>query len=58
LAFLIKCYQKGYIGVPEPNAWFIAHSTEKDVSAASPEDYRLKYQRVRDDFVMPLIKNT
>jgi hypothetical protein len=56
-AFLLKCFRNGYIGVPEPNAWFIAHSTEKDVSAGSQDDYRLKYTRVYNDFIIPIIKD-
>lgn len=53
-AFLLKCFKMGYIGLAEPNAWFIAHSTEKDVSAGSQDDYSLKYKRVFDDFIKPL----
>jgi hypothetical protein len=55
-AFFIKCYQNGYIGMPESNAMFIAHSTEKDISAGSQDDYRLKYERVFNDFIKPLFK--
>lgn len=56
-AFLLKCFAYGYIGVPEPRAAFIAHSTRKDISAGSQEEYKIKYQRVFDDFVRPLLKN-
>ena len=56
-AFLIKCFSKGYIGVPEPRAGFIANSTEKDISAGSEEDYKEKYMRVFKDFIQPLIKS-
>ncbi len=55
-AFLLKCFQAGYIGVPEPKAWFIAHSTDKDISAGSQEDYQQKYMRVYEDFIQPIIK--
>jgi len=57
-AFLLKCFANGYIGVPEPNAYFIAHSTKNDISAGSNDDYHLKYMRVFKDFIKPLIKNT
>ncbi len=56
-AFLLKCFQAGYIGIPEPKAWFIANSTKNDISAGSNEDYRLKYGRVYEDFIKPIIKN-
>ncbi len=55
-AFLLKCFDKGYIGVPTPRAYFIAHSTKDDVSAGSNEDYHIKFQRVFVDFVKPLLK--
>lgn len=53
-AFLLKCFKSGYVGVPEPNAWFIAHSTKDDISAGSQDDYRIKYLRVYEDFITPL----
>ena len=53
-AFLIKAYSYGYVGVPEPTANFVAHSTENDISAGSQEDYQVKYKRVWQDFIMPL----
>jgi hypothetical protein len=56
-AFLLKCFRMRYVGIPEPKAWFIAHSTKDDISAGSQEDYREKYMRVYDDFVEPIIKN-
>lgn len=55
-AFLIKCFSHGFIGVPEPRAGFIAHSTEDDISAGSQEDYKEKYMRVFEDFIKPIIK--
>ena len=54
-AFLIKCFSYGYVGVPEPTAWFIAHSTDKDISAGSQEEYMEKYQLVWQDFIRPLL---
>jgi len=55
-AFLLKCFKHGYIGIPSPSAYFIAHSTEKDISAGDANDYQKKYRRVFDDFIMPLVK--
>ena len=55
-AFLLKCLKMGYIGIPEPNAHFIAHSTSNDISAGSNDDYKLKYGRVFKDFIEPIIK--
>lgn len=56
-AFLLKCFRMGYVGIPEPKAWFIAHSTEDDISAGSQEDYREKYMKVYEDFIQPMLKN-
>lgn len=54
-AFLLKCYKHGYVGMPVPKAWFIAHSTETDISAGSFDDYKVKFERVRQDFILPLL---
>lgn len=54
-AFLLKCFKMGYLGVPEPRAWFIAHSTKDDISAGSNDDYREKYGRVYQDFIHPIM---
>jgi hypothetical protein len=54
-AFLLKCYKYGYVGMPVPKAWFIAHSTENDISAGSFDDYKVKFERVRQDFILPLL---
>jgi hypothetical protein len=56
-AFLLKCFRFGYVGIPVVNAWFIAHSTKKDISAGSNDDYKLKYSMVYRDFILPLIKD-
>lgn len=56
-AFLIKCYSNGYIGVPVHNANFIAKSTKQDISAGDNKDYKLKYKRVYEDFIRPLLNN-
>jgi hypothetical protein len=53
-AFLLKCFKYGYVGVPEPKAWFIAHSTKDDISAGDANDYQQKYKKVWEDFIQPL----
>lgn len=55
-AFLLKAFKYGYVGVPEHKAWFIAHSTKDDISAGDNKDYQVKYQRVWQDFIQPLLK--
>jgi hypothetical protein len=57
-AFLIKCFDNGYIGIPEPRAYFVANSTKDDISARSSEDYKIKYRRVFEDFIVPILKKT
>lgn len=57
-AFLLKCFKAGYVGLAVPQASFIAKSTEKDISAGSQEDYTIKYKRVFEDFIQPIINNS
>jgi hypothetical protein len=54
-AFLLKCLGKGYHGLNVPNARFVAISEPGDISAGSQQDYKIKYQRVFEDFIKPLI---
>jgi hypothetical protein len=54
-AFLLKCFKFGFVGVPVPEASFVAKSTKNDISAGSNEDYKIKYQRVYEDFIKPLL---
>ena len=56
-AFLLKAFKMGYVGVPVPGASFVAQSTENDISAGSQQDYVIKYKRVFEDFIRPIIKN-
>jgi hypothetical protein len=46
----------GYLGVPVPEANFVAKSTKSDISAGSQQDYVIKYKRVFEDFIRPIIK--
>ena len=57
-AFLLKLFGQNYIGIPEPMAWFVAHSTKNDISARGQEDYRIKYLAVYEDFIQPLLKSS
>lgn len=54
-AFLLKCFRKGYVGIPVQGASFVAQSTKNDISAGSQEDYMIKYKRVFEDFIQPII---
>lgn len=56
-AFLLKCFSMGFIGTPEPKAYFIAHSTKDDISAGNTNDYQIKAKRVYKDFILPLLNN-
>jgi hypothetical protein len=55
-AFFLKLFYNEYFGVPVPTAEFVAHSTEKDISARSPEDYQQKRKLVIENFVMPIYR--
>lgn len=55
-AFLLKLAYNGYYGIPVTTANFVVNSSEKDISAGSQEDYRLKSMRVYHDFIIPLIE--
>jgi len=57
-AFLLKAFKMGYLGVPCPEASFVASSTKNDISAGSQQDYVVKYKRVFEDFIKPIINNT
>jgi hypothetical protein len=54
-AFILKCLGKGYHGLNVPNARFVAISEPGDISAGSQQDYKIKHQRVFDDFIKPLL---
>jgi len=54
-AFLLKLVSNGYSGSPEPRARFIAKSEPNSISAGSNTDYQLKYKRVFQDFIKPMI---
>lgn len=54
-AFLLKAFKMGYVGVPVPEASFVAQSTKDDISAGSQQDYVIKYKRVFEDFIQPIL---
>lgn len=56
-ALWLKFLQHGYSGIPCSDAYFIAYSDKEDISAGTKEDYKIKWQRVRRDFAMPVINN-
>ena len=49
-AFLLKCLKSGYIGKPSAG-FFTAYSSQDSISARSIEDYNIKKERVRRDFL-------
>ena len=56
-AFLLKLfYERGWIGVPCPEATFEAVATPKSISAGSTQDYDLKRKRVIEDFCKPILE--
>lgn len=54
-ALWLKFLSFGYVGVLCPNSFFTAISSEESVSARSNEDYRIKYQRVKERFIEPML---
>jgi len=54
-ALWLKFLWYGYVGIPCPQANFTAISSEKDISSKGQEDYRIKSERVIQDFVLPFI---
>lgn len=49
-AFLLKCLNAGYTGIP-CTGFFIAHSSQNSISSRSKEDYEIKKNRVLKDFL-------
>ena len=55
-ALWLKFLNYGYEGIPCPEAKFVAISNEKDISSKGQEDYKIKSERVIQDFVLPFIE--
>jgi hypothetical protein len=56
--YWLKLLKNDYIGVPCPEAVFIAQSKPEDVSAGSVSDFNIKRNRVVQDFVLPMLKTS
>ncbi len=55
-AFLLKLFlERGYQGIPCPEANFEATADKKSISAGSNEDYDLKRKRIIEDFCKPIM---
>ena len=52
----LKFFYHDYIGINCPNASFIAHSTEGNISTRSDHDYFQKRTLVIEDFVKPIME--
>lgn len=50
-AYYLKLLRYGFIGKPSKGFFYVNTSAES-ISAKSNEDYRLKYQRVYEDFIL------
>jgi hypothetical protein len=56
-AFLLKLfYERGWTGVPCPEANFEAVATPNSISAGSADDYDLKRKRIIEDFCKPILE--
>jgi hypothetical protein len=54
-ALWLKFLSVGKHGILCPDAHFVAMSDENTISAGTKEDYQLKYNRVREDFIAPML---
>lgn len=50
-AYFLKLLKNGYIGVPCKNGYFISYSKTGDISAGDEKDFRLKFGRIKEDFI-------
>lgn len=55
-ALWLKFLYNGYIGRPVPGAHFTALSNENSVSSGSAGDYQKKAERIKRDFVDPIMR--
>ena len=53
--FLLKLFYNGYIGIPCPEANFIAIASKESISAGSKLEYNIKRKLVIEDFCRPII---
>ena len=54
-ALWLKFFQHGYIGIPCPEASFIAYAGPESISAGTAKDYQVKAKRVWEDFGRPIV---
>ena len=54
-ALWLKFFQYGYYGIPCPDAFFTAYAGPDSISAGTAQDYKLKAQRVWEDFGRPIV---
>ena len=54
-SWLLPGLSYGYYGVLCNDTSFVAISDRESISARSKEDYDLKYRRVKQDFIDPLL---
>jgi len=55
-ALWLKFLWYGYVGTPCPEAKFTAISSKEDISSQGSDDYKIKSQRVIQDFVKPFVE--
>lgn len=55
-ALWLKFLANDYIGIPDYNTGFIADLNENSVSAASLKDYLAKMEIIKEDFILPYIR--
>jgi len=51
----LKFLKSNIIGIPTPNANFVAYAKPSSISCKGPSDYKEKYYYVKKDFIDPLI---
>lgn len=49
--YFLKLLNNGYIGIPCQMGYFIATVNEDSISAGGSQDFKLKYNRVKKDFI-------
>jgi hypothetical protein len=56
-AFLLKLFlERGYMGIPCPDANFVAQSSPSSISAGTPQDYDAKRRLIIEDFCKPILE--
>lgn len=50
-AYFLLLLKNGYGGIPCQKGYFIAHASVDSISSGGQEDFRIKYNRVKKDFI-------